>query len=253
MIYTFAIVFFVYVIYQLLITNTTAPNIYFLSASEIQKVMDDDADHYYDKFHKVDFDVRKIKNKQEYLDKIANSGCGADDKDEEKITQCIHDVYRTFSSMQNQTKHGINISTFLKMPWKIGFSCDKKYENGLPHTRGNVIILNVSDVKNRSTSQLCRLLIHEQTHVYQKTKDMSEYLRQKYKVVQSKDYRDESIPANPDTDSYIYKNVETNEVLQGKYNKMPKHFRDISFTRDDHTLEHPYEHIAYSMERLFTL
>jgi hypothetical protein len=260
MMYAMGILFLTYGVYQLsqslvfsLKTPPSSSAIRFLSASEIQKVIDSDDDHYYDTFHRVDFDVRKVQNKKEYLDKIASSGCEGDDQVREKITQCIRKVHDTLVSNHHHSAVilGIHMDTFLKIPWKIGFVCDKKYENGLPHTRGNVIILNAMDVKNRTTSQLCRLLIHEQTHVYQKTKDMTAYLNQKYKVVQSKK-ADESIPANPDTNSYIYKNIETNEVLEGKYNKAPTHFRDISFTRDDHTLEHPYEHIAYNMEKLYT-
>lgn len=257
--YVFGILVFAGVVYyasQSLVFSlkTSPPVIHFLKATEIQKVINKDDDHYYDTFHQVDFDVRQIKNKKEYLEKIAKSGCEGDDQVREKITQCIHRVHDTLLSKQHA---GIHMETFLKIPWKIGFVCDKRYENGLPHTRGDVIILNAMDVKNRTTSQVCRLLIHEKTHVYQKTKDMSGYLKENYKVVGStkkKDNKkDESIPANPDTDSFIYKNIETNEVLQGKYNKTPTHFRDISFTRDDHTLEHPFEHMAYNMERLYVV
>ena len=30
----------------------------------------------------------------------------------------------------------------LDLKWKIGFICDKFYENGLPHTRGDTILIN---------------------------------------------------------------------------------------------------------------
>ena len=62
---------------------------------------------------------------------------------------------------------------------KIGFVCNNNYENGLPHTRGDIIILNKnkfminSDIKNMKT------LIHEQVHVYQKkySNELNYYLK----------------------------------------------------------------------------
>ena len=226
------------------------PVIQILTAAEIQKVISEDADNYYDKFHKKDLKVRQVDNKPGYLLKIAKSGCAPEGENRAKVEECIATVHAHLSKRRSETVHGIDINSFLNLPWKIGFTCDNNYENGLPHTRGDIIILNNADITKRSNRQVCRLLIHEKSHVYQKKRDMSLYMNANYTEVKRKDYTDESVPANPDTNDTIYRCNETKEVLGGAYAENPTHFRDIVFTQDDHTLEHPFESIAYKMEKL---
>jgi hypothetical protein len=246
-----ALLFFAAAIYFYYYYRPSIPTIEILSAEEMQRVITTDADHYYDKFHAVDFKVRQVKNKHAYLDKISGSGCAADEEVIQKVKDCIETVNAQLSARRNETIHGIEIDTFLKIPWRIGFICDTKYENGLPHTRGDVIVLNNQDVRRRTVTEVCKLLIHEKSHVYQKKVNMSGYLKTKYTEVKQKDYKDETIPANPDTNDTVYKSNETDEVLEGKYRKNPRHFRDVLFTQHDHALEHPFESIAYNMEEVF--
>ncbi len=231
--------------------SLSSPVIKILSGEEMQSILNNDADHYYDKFHKVDYQVRKVKNKQEYLAKISKSGCDGDIEVIQKVNDCIAKVHNHLLPKINETINGIKMYNYLTTPWKVGFTCDKFYENGYPHTRGDVIILNNRDLQRRNISEVCKLLIHEKTHVYQKTEDMSSYLDEHYTEVKRKDYKDTKIPANPDTNDIVYRNKETNEVLEGKYSKNPKHFRDVKFTQNDHSLEHPFERIAYQMESLY--
>jgi hypothetical protein len=226
------------------------PAIQILTAAEIQNVISEDADHYYDKFHKKDFKVRDVDDKPGYLFKIAKSGCAPEGGNGLKVEECIATVHAHLSERRNETIHGIDMNSFLNLPWKIGFTRDNNYENGLPHTRGDVIILNNEDIAKRTHQEVCRLLIHEKSHVYQKKRDMSLYMKEKYTEVKRKDYTDESVPANPDTNDTIYRCNETNEILGGTYAETPTHFRDVVFTLDDHTMEHPFESIAYKMEKL---
>lgn len=229
-------------------SNEHEPGIKILTAEEIQEVITNDADHYYEKFHKMDFVVRNVKNKTKYLDKISQSGCTAEDRSIGKVRSCIKIINKLLFEKKNETILGINLEKLLKIPWKIGFTCDRKYENGLPHTRGDVIILNNKDIGTRTIPEVCKLLIHEKCHVYQKKEDMSAYLKENYTEVKR---TDETSPANPDTDDYIYRCNKTNIVLEGRYTENPKHFRDVHFTQNDHSLEHPFENIAYEMENLF--
>ena len=221
-----------------------------LTAEKMQRVISEDADNYYNKFHAIDFKVRNVKNKSSYLSKISKSGCSPDEEIVEKINNCVGKVHDILLPKINETINGININMFLAIPWRIGFTCDKNYENGLPHTRGDVIILNIKDIRRRSIPEVCKLLIHEKCHVYQKKEDLTLYLKDNYTEVKQKDYTDISIPANPDTNDTIYKCNKTDTVLEGKYSENPSHFRDVSFPQNDHTLEHPFESMAYKMEEL---
>ena len=98
---------------------------------------------------------------------------------------------------------------------------------------------------------MCQLLIHEKVHIYQKSYkgDIDTFLSQNFEIVREKP-QDSGIPANPDVDNITYKQSD-GTVLESKYVKKPKHFRDIDFPNDDHTLEHPFEKMAYTVEKLF--
>jgi len=231
-----------------MVTNTE--NITFLKSSETQEILNRDADHYYQSFNKTDFKLRKSKNLAEYLEKISDSGSEGGEENKEKIIDCVKRINKT---LQTGIKEGVDIKKFVEMDWRVGFTGDTFYENGLPHTRLNVIILNDKDIETKSITELCRLLIHEKVHVYQKTykRDFSMYLDENFEKTGEKGKQDD-IPANPDTDNFIYKRKSTGEIFQGKYRENPKHFRDIAFTDNDHTKEHPNESVAYALENLYT-
>lgn len=223
----------------------------FLTPEETQAILNDDADHYYQTFHKVDLKVRKSKNLNDYLAKIANSGCDGVEENKEKVLDCIEKVTNKLSTRRGETIEGIQIGKLLDLEWRVGFTCDNFYEDGLPHTRGNVIILNNQDIQRRNIYEMCQLLIHEKVHIYQKTykDDVDSFISENFEKVREKE-ENSNIPANPDVDNFIYKDSD-GTVLESTYAKKPKHFRDIAFPKDDHTLEHPYEKIAYTLEKLY--
>jgi hypothetical protein len=227
----------------------------FLSSSELQAVLDEDADQYYKTFNKVDLKLRKSKNLKEYLARISNSGSEGAEESKEKIMDCIQRINRKLEDVigggEEKVINGIDLRKFLDMPWRIGFTGNTLYEHGLPHTRDGVIIINNRDVEKRNISQMCRLLIHEKVHVYQKIfkTEFAQYLERTYEKTPKG--KNNEIPANPDTDRFVYTDKTTGQILQGKYRDNPSHFRDIDFTDDDHTKEHPNELVAYTLEDLY--
>jgi hypothetical protein len=231
--------------------STIQLSLTFLTESETQTILNNDADHYYDTFQKTDLKVRGAKSKQDYLGKISKSGCDGNIEIEEKITHCVGKLQTYMKQYSGKTIEGVSIDEWMKLPWKIGFICDKVYENGLPHTRGDVIILSNQHIQTLTIPEVCRLLLHEQTHVYQKKFGMSDYLQTHYDTVPISDKDKKRIPANPDTDGLVYKDKSSGKVFQGQYNKQPKFFRDITYASGDHTTEHPFEYMAYQLEQLF--
>jgi len=246
-----AIVSFIVGIYYWLQFTSTKLSLTFLTETETQTVLNNDADHYYDTFQKEDLKVRHVKSKQDYLGKISKSSCDGNIEIEEKITYCVEKLHTYMKQYTGQTIEGVTIDDLMKLPWKIGFICDKVYENGLPHTRGDVIILSNLHIQSLTIPEVCRLLLHEQTHVFQKKYGMTDYLKTHYDTVTVHDKEKKRIPANPDTDGLVYKDKSNGTVFQGQYNKTPKFFRDITFTNGDHTMEHPFEYMAYQLEKLF--
>jgi hypothetical protein len=226
--------------------------IVFLSSDETQAILNNDADHYYQTFNKVDLKLRKSKNVHDYLAKIANSGCEGKEENKEKIIDCIEKVQRKLEPMRNDTIEGVHIDKFLNLPWRIGFICDKVYENGLPHTRGDVIIFNNVDVQRHNIVETCRLLIHEKVHVYQKTytEEFRKNIQNEYQKID--EMRDNNTsPSNPDVDDYVYKRKSDGQLMRSDYKNKPSSFRDISFPKNDHKLEHPNETTAYSLQELY--
>lgn len=241
----------IYIWFEEYIKNNV--HVHFLSKEETQAILNNDADHYYSRFQKNDLKARKVKSKKDYLAKIANSACDGDPEIEEKINFCVKRLKKRFESLKQETIEGVSIDKLSELPWNIGFTCDKSYENGLPHTRGDTIILNLRTVKKTTIDDLCRLLLHEQTHVYQKQIDLSSYLKEEYDNMSISKEELAKIPANPDTDLNTYRHKKTGEVFMAQYNDSPKYFRDVVFKsgKDDVTKEHPYEYMAYKMEEIF--
>ena len=78
----------------------------------------------------------------------------------------------------------------LYIPWYICCTQGLSYENGVPHTRGNYIIISKEHIKNKDVNELANTLVHEKVHVYQKLypDDVSKYL-EKYNFLHSGWYR----------------------------------------------------------------
>lgn len=229
------------------------PQIQFLSKHQFTQVLLDNKDRYYDTFHKNDMKVRNVKSIQDYENVFRNSTCSGTKELQQKITKCILKVDAKLRQMDGETKYGIDITRFRDIPWKFGFTCDRKYEYGLPHTRGDVIVINITEALNRKEKGLCELLVHEKTHVYQKLykSEMDAYFKSKgYRVVDTKTTAQKHIPANPDIDSNIYDDLETKFKFYAKYRKTPSSFRDITYSDDHAKNEHPLEQVAYDMETI---
>lgn len=231
-------------------TKYTSSNIKFISKNNLSNMLLENKDNYYNTFHKNDLKVRKIKTIEQYHPIIKNSTCNGTYTLKSKIKKCIDKIHEKLSSIKKKEKYGIDIKKFIDIPWKIGFTCDKNYENGFPHTRNDVIILNVSDVSNKSEYNLQRLLVHEKTHVYQKMfkDDVQRYIDTHFKLSGKKNKKDIYKPANPDIDGNIYDDLESKFKYYAKYKKNPNVLSDIQYSNKHPRFEHPLEKIAYDIE-----
>ena len=230
-------------------------NIRFLSKQDLAQVLIDNKDRYYDSFHQNDLKARHIQSIEEYHPIIQKSSCQGTRALKDRIVQAISSIESQLSKKGDTTVHGIHLPSLLSTPWTIGFVCDKKYEYGYPHTRYNVIVLQVADCLKRSDKQLAQLLMHEKTHVYQKThvNEMDDYLRnQGFKIIKQKQQKDIYYPANPDIDENLYEHLATKFKYYAKYRKQPNGGQDIVYPDNQSKNEHPLEEIAYKMEALLS-
>jgi len=164
-----------------------------------------------------------------------------------KIISCIDEVNTIFNNLYFEWFDGKKANNIL---WKIGCIKGKLYEHGLPHTRGDIIVISKEKVNNYTKKKLIKTLIHEKIHIYQKIypNDVNKYLiENKFYKIKKKDIND-NIRANPDLDEWIYKDIKGN-IYKAIYNDNPLSIEDITYSpKDNQSYEHPFEKMAIFIE-----
>ena len=227
--------------------NFSMNNIIFIDSEKLLNTLSNDNDNYYKTFFTNDLMTRKIKNIEEYTDLIKLSTSNFTESEKNKIQKCISKIYPIFKKLKLDWFDGNKAN---KIQWKIGCVKNKLYEHGLPHTRGDLIIISSEDVNKFSDEKLMKTFIHEKVHVYQKLypNDMEIYLNNnkfiKYKLRDKND----NIRANPDLNNWIYKDNDNN-IYQALYNKDPSSIEDIKYLPiNNQSYEHPFEKMAIEIE-----
>jgi hypothetical protein len=227
--------------------NTT--NIIFLNKDQLSELLIDNNDNYYETFYSNDYKTRKIDTIEQYFEYIKKSVDNFDTKSIKKLKKCIDEADLIIGK--------INFSWFdgkkaIQIPWKLGCIKGKLYENGLPHTRSDIIIISKENVKEYSMDKLTKTLIHEKVHIYQKKYpgDMLVYLEENnFTIVKERD-NDDNIRSNPDLDNFIYKDVDDN-IYKATYRDNASNIEDIIYSPIDHqSYEHPYEKMAIFIEKM---
>lgn len=222
-------------------------NVILLSKEETLSIILNDTDNYYSKFTNKDLKVRKVNSISEYKNKIKNAVCEANKIIKKKITNSINKCNEKLNQLNiihNGNYKGIDLNKLYNIKWKIGFICNNSYENGLPHTRNDTIIMPMDIVYDYTSNKLCETLIHEKVHIYQKLfqKETDIYLKEnnfeKIKQIEDAD----NIRANPDIDDNIYTDGTT--IYKASYLPNAVSIHDVRIYSDSQKYEHPFEHMA---------
>lgn len=119
----------------------------------------------------------------------------------------------------------IPYSNLQRLDWRIA-KVSTKFENGLPHTIGNMIIIN-SDVLKKSEKELIKTLIHEKLHVFQRmnTGLVRQWMgKVGFRALLPNEYASMSKDllqlrrSNPDLDKNTYVHIPSNLVIKQVYN-----------------------------------
>lgn len=199
--------------------------------------------------YKKHYKVRNAENWEDYMYLIRNSFSDFTKKQKEKLIRCSSRADRKLLLIRLKGFDGLKAS---KMPWYFGLSNSLNYEEGLPHTVGNAIILYEKIVDNYNDKNLINTLIHEKVHIYQKMypEDVAIYLREngfeKVKRVEESD----DIRVNPDIsmDNYIYFNRNQNRYYAGIKNR--DKINSSQNTMEEILYEHPFENMAIIIEKI---
>jgi hypothetical protein len=221
-------------------------NITFLSKNELENILISDNDNFYKKFNKIDFNLRKINNISEYLVKIKNSVNEFTDNEKMEFLKKIKYIDEKISKINLPWLNG---QKFANIPWKLGSVIGYEYENGLPHTRGDVIIIPKEYLKKHN---FIRTMIHEKVHVYQKLypEDVDIFLKlNNFKKIR-KVVESDMIRVNMDIDDWLYEDKNGNEY-KAVFNKNPTDIQDVTFSPCNSQLcEHPFEKMAIEISNI---
>ena len=224
----------------------------FIRSDILFNILKADEDNYYKSFFKNDLYARKINNIDNYIKLIEESIDNFNTFEKNKIKSCIYEIDKIFNKINLEWFNGKKVN---KISWKIGCIKGKLYENGLPHTRNDIILISKDSVNNMSYDKLKKTLIHEKVHIYQKIylDDLKKYLDKKKFVKFKKRTENDNIRANPDLDNWIYKD-NNNKIYKAQYNINPTSIEDIIYYPINTQLyEHPFETMAIEIENSILL
>jgi hypothetical protein len=173
-------------------------------------------DNYYDSFTDLDLKARGVKTLDEYLKKIKML-CRRRVNDAHFLRDIIDDCTKRVS-LDKDKYYWVSPTRFYDLPWKIAIvddSGDFLYEYGFPHTRGDVIVIPTSIIKDND--KFVNTLLHEKLHVYQKMypADFQKYLDSEGFVRYCRRREIQNVAANPDADSWVY--MKDGDVFVGRY------------------------------------
>jgi hypothetical protein len=247
------ILFILFLLVRLLFgKNKKAVHIVFLGKDETIHHLKWADDGYFQTFSKVDYSVRNIRTIDDYYKIIEQSVDQFSEEQKRTLTECILAADTFFENKHSSWFDGKKCNA---IPWKIG--CIKKsdksnaYEEGLPHTRTDVILL--PKTMNQNPGSLVRLLIHEKMHIYQKMykADVQVYLTESGFTKHERNTDKNKSRANPDIDNWIYKDKD-GEIYKSQYLDGAKSIHDVTYlTGNDQTAEHPFEKMAIEMSKLY--
>lgn len=240
------IIVILYILYYLKkegFVNNPNKNIKFLTEDETYNFIHNDGDGYIQNLSPMDLYARKSKSTNDYRMRACHSAINFPDNLKSKIIVAINTANKLLEKLR--IEH-INCSEISSIPWILGMTKNKEYEDGLPHTRANIIF--ISSNIDTSHKSLVKLLIHEKIHIYQRLhpEEISYYLESKGYV---KSKHGKGIPyvrSNPDLDGWIYISPITKKEMIAYYtSEEPASITDITLT--DPSFEHPYELMAYTI------
>lgn len=231
------------------------PNIFFMSHDETSRYLEVDNDNYVRNLTPLDLYARKVKDHQEYIENIKSTAISFTEDEKQLLIKCAKNAdafFKTNSFNNLNYSNYLNGDDIANIKWIFAytFKNDKKeYEEGLPHTRENVIFLSKYVLKYDEFN-LTNTLIHEKIHIYQRFNkelfsSIISYMNYSILDIDKQPYK-KYIRSNPDTDGKVYYDMNTQKEMICLYRSdKPNSINDIIM--NNFALEHPYEKIAYDI------
>lgn len=219
------------------------PKTYLVPRVHVNNLISRDIDNYVEGMSKTDLYARKSNSKQEYINKSLID-FNIDNETEKqcylRCLKCLNDANKRLS---------ILTKSFNQIDWHFSFFKGDNYEDGLSHTRFNIIFLPIK-ILEISDEQIVRLLVHEKFHIIQKLIPFDpiivEFMKN-FTIVGHKNFINPLIRANPDLNDFIYSNNNGERLMFVYRNNTPLSITDITKLSQ---YEHPFEQMAYYYSNL---
>ncbi len=228
---------------------TDNTHITFLKADDTANFILSDADTYTFNLSPLDLHARKAASYQEYEQASAKTARNFTSTEIFALTRAAK---RADSIMSKLTLDGCPSfsENLVKIPWIFASTEGRTYEDGLPHTRLNVIFLSSLSIARllANENELVRTLIHEKIHIQQRLHPVeTQALLKERGYIQWKERLGvPRIRANPDLDPWIYIDPTTKQQMAAYYaSDTPTSISDVTLASVNY--EHPYELIAYEV------
>jgi hypothetical protein len=220
----------------------------------------------------LDLHARNVKTHMEYINNIEDTAISFTDEEKELLITCVNNADKYLKMEEfKELKYGkyINGDDLANIKWIFANTYSnrfnnkiKEYEEGLPHTRENIIFVSKHVLKYDELN-LTNTLIHEKIHIYQRynSKLFDKIIREMGLLeLDKKSFKyAKYIRSNPDTNNKIYynnidnnvdNNLDNNDIMVYMYrNDNPNAINDV--VHNNHSKEHPYEKIAYEIAENF--
>ena len=227
----------------------------FLDSNKFIDFIQKDQDGYIQSLSTFDLIARKVGSAKEYIEKICkdtkNNNEPISFSLKKKIELCCKRADGFFTKTAIVSKfYNKNIED---IPWNIAVFKTQFYEEGIPHTRMKTIFLQQNYIEKLSKTQLTSLLIHEKVHIFQRYHQDPDIIYDLGFRRISKKNADMFVRSNPDLDDYVYIDILDYKTMVKKYTSIyPKSINDVIEPLKNnmiHKYEHPYEYIAYQVEK----
>jgi hypothetical protein len=252
-------------------------HIYFMTYKDTANFFANDADMYVRNMTDLDLHARKVKTHMEYINNIEDTAISFTEEEKDLLKRCAEnaDIFLRKESFKElkymkYMKYAayINGNNIADIKWVFANTYTNRFndilkenEEGLPHTRENVIFLSKNVLKYDEIT-LTNTLIHEKIHIYQRynSKIFDKIISEMgLKELDKKSYKyAKYIRSNPDTNNKIYyaaaaadtAEIDEDSIMVCLYrNNKPNGINDVIHT--NYAKEHPYEKIAYEIAENF--
>lgn len=237
-----------------------------MSPQQTAQFLLEDRDKYAASLSRADLSARRASSAEAYKAAAARAAMNAlpSRRDLERVVRGAEDADAFFASRLKRDYDGIDGADLAALPWVIAFTKGSAYEDGLPHTRGDIIFLSLDHLP-QSSDALAATLVHEKVHVYQRAHGevMRKWLQLRGYEATRERTASAALPhyrSNPDTNGWSYRQCHAGRAgspracgkeMGAPYSsERPARITDVVVGSDGPS-EHPYEKMAYDVESLY--